>query len=128
MAIRKRNSSFSSRTKTASRVNEKTDREARLTELLDELLILVEILETLSVLELQTQRSSFLAVVGIAQHTHTHLWSWNVWKLDVSSETLVLLRVILLQSDLELNGLHEVALLLCGTGQHAINALAQVVV
>jgi hypothetical protein len=40
-----------------------------------------------------------------------HVWSWNNWETDGSRETLVTLRIIVLEADLELDGLEEVSLL-----------------
>mmetsp|Transcript_24653 Transcript_24653/g.42080 ORF Transcript_24653/g.42080 Transcript_24653/m.42080 type:complete len:308 (+) Transcript_24653:171-1094(+) len=97
-------------------------------ELLDHLLVLVEVLQTLSVLEVQTHRSGLLAVEGVAKHAHAHLGARDVRQLDVASETLVLLRVVVLQADLQLDGLLELALLLAGALEHLGDALLHVVI
>tara|TARA_R110002033_G_C3725183_1_gene223374 strand:+ start:130 stop:378 length:249 start_codon:yes stop_codon:yes gene_type:complete len=40
-----------------------------------------------------------------------HAWAGDDWETDGSGETLVTLRVIVLEADLELDGLEEVSLL-----------------
>lgn len=40
-----------------------------------------------------------------------HVWAWNLWEADGSRETLVTLWVIVLKTDLQLDGLEEVTLL-----------------
>lgn len=42
---------------------------------------------------------------------NAHVWTWDLRKTDGSRETLVTLRIIVLETDLELDGLEEVALL-----------------
>jgi hypothetical protein len=42
----------------------------------------------------------------------SHTWARHGWELDGARETLVTLRVIVLEADLEFDGLEEVALLL----------------
>lgn len=51
-------------------------------------------------------------MLSITKHTNFHFWPGNVGQLHGPTETLVLLRVVVLESDLELNGLGEIALLL----------------
>lgn len=100
----------------------------RLTKLFDELLVLVEVLQALCVLEVQTHGGRLLAVVSITEHADLHLGPGDVRQLDVSSETLVFLRVVVLQANLELNGLEELALLLLSPLHHLRDALAHVVI
>ena len=57
-------------------------------------------------------------MLSITKHTNLHLRARDVRELDGATETLVFLRVIVLQSDLELNGLREVALLLLRIVHH----------
>jgi len=40
-----------------------------------------------------------------------HVWARDNWETDGSGETLVTLRIIVLEADLELDGLEEVSLL-----------------
>jgi hypothetical protein len=53
-----------------------------------------------------------LNMLSITKHANLHLRARDVWQLNSTTETLVLLRVIVLQSNLQLNGLNELALLL----------------
>ena len=55
---------------------------------------------------------------GIESSPDGHVWSGNLRQLDSSRETLVTHRVIILEPNLELNGLEDVPLLLiCGVVQ-----------
>ena len=40
-----------------------------------------------------------------------HVWAWDLWKTDGSRETLISLWVVVLETNLELDGLQEVTLL-----------------
>ncbi len=40
-----------------------------------------------------------------------HIWAGNNWKANSSRETLITLRIIVLEADLELDGLKEISLL-----------------
>lgn len=51
-------------------------------------------------------------MLSISKHADLHLRARNVRELDRSTETLVLLRVIVLQTNLKLNRLSKVTLLL----------------
>ena len=53
-----------------------------------------------------------LHVLGITKHADLHLGARDVGQLDGATETLVLLRIIVLQSNLELDGLCELPVLL----------------
>jgi hypothetical protein len=54
----------------------------------------------------------FFNVLSITKHANLHLRARDVWQLNRTTETLVLLRVIVLQSNLKFNGLDKLALLL----------------
>ena len=99
-----------------------------LTELLDELLVLVEVLQALSVLEVQAHRSGLLAVVSITQHADLHLGAGDVRQLDVASETLVFLRIVVLQANLKLDGLKELTLLVLCALEDIRDALTHVII
>lgn len=85
-----------------------------LTQLLDQLLVLVQLLEVINVLGVDAGGRCLLAVLHITQHAHLHAWAGDVGQLDGARETLVLLGIVVLEADLQLNGLHELAWL--GTG------------
>lgn len=82
-----------------------------LTQLLDELLVLVELLQVLHAHGVDAHGLGLLAVPVVAQHADLHLWPRRVRQLDGAAEPLVLLRVIVLQANLQLHGLLESALL-----------------
>lgn len=51
-----------------------------------------------------------------------HVWAWNLWEADGSRETLISLWVVVLETNLELDGLQEVTLLgLEGVVQELLN-------
>lgn len=50
-------------------------------------------------------------IVLVTEDTDGHVWAWDDWEFDGSRETLVTLWVVVLESDLQLNGLEEVTLL-----------------
>ena len=95
------------------------------TELLDELLILVEVLESVSILMVNPQRGGLLAVRGVSKDADAHLRARDVRQLDVASETLVLLRVVILEANLQLDGLEELTLLLLRAGEDLVDAFAE---
>ena len=68
-----------------------------------DIVLITENAETLSVL-------SFL-LVCMLHLPDGHVWAWDNWETDGSGETLVTLRIIVLEADLELNGLEEISLL-----------------
>jgi len=61
---------------------------------------------------MQLQKSYLLNMLGITKHADLHLRTRNVWQLHRTTETLVLLRVIVLQPNLQFNCLREIAFLL----------------
>merc|ERR1712054_41138 len=79
--------------------------------LLDLLLVLVEGLEGLNVHARDASGLGGLDVLGITKDAARETRAGHVGQLDRTSETLVLLRVIVLQHNLELDGLAELALL-----------------
>eukprot|EP00983_Pelagomonas_calceolata_P009498 307335-Pelagomonas_calceolata.AAC.3 len=79
------------------------------TQLLDQLLVLVQLLQVLHAPAVDLHRSGLLAVLDITQHAHFHAGARDVGQLDGARETLVLLGVVVLQANLELDCLREVA-------------------
>ena len=54
-----------------------------------------------------------------------HARAGNLWELDGARETFVTLRIIVLETDLEFDGLEEVAfLLVCGVVEEGLDVLA----
>lgn len=64
-------------------------------------------------------------VLSITEHANLHLGARNVGKLDRAAETLVLLWVIVLQPNLEFNGLDELAILLLGISHDSGDSFSQ---
>ena len=87
------------------------------TQLLDKLLVLVELLELLNIHGIHTNAACLLAMLHITQDTKLHLGACHVRKLNRAAETLVLLGIIVLQANLELDGLSELPLLILRTLQ-----------
>ncbi len=81
-------------------------------ELLDELLVLVELLQVLNTHGRDIVLLSLLAVLRVTEHANTHVGAGDTGKAHGARETLVLLGIVLLETDLQLDGLTELALLL----------------
>jgi hypothetical protein len=64
-------------------------------------------------------------VLGITKHADPHLWARDVRQLNRTTETLVLLWVIVLQTNLQLNGFDEFAVLLTTVIGNACDCLPQ---
>jgi hypothetical protein len=102
------------------------ERVVLLSKLLDLLLVLVELLEVLHSLAGHTHGIGLLLVLGISEDAHLHVGPRDTGKLDGSTETLVLLGIVLLQTDLELHGLTELSPLgLIGPRLEDLDGLAQ---
>jgi hypothetical protein len=95
-----------------------------LCQLLDELLVLVKLLEVLNVHEGDINLLSLLAMLGISKNAHSHVGAWNTGKLDGATETLVLLGIVVLETDLKLYGLTEFTLLLSALLEHRLDRIA----
>ena len=95
-----------------------------LSELLDLLLVLVELLQVINGLVLHADLLGLVAVKGITENADRHLGAGDVGETDRARETLVTLGIVVLESNLELNGLNEVTLLLLRLELDLANALA----
>jgi len=106
-------------------------------ELLDQLLVLVELLQVISGHGVNTTVLGTIDIVLVTENAiyasdqilpsrasvrdempwaafdipDAHVWAWNLGETDGSRETLVTLRIIVLEADLQFDGLEEVALL-----------------
>ena len=96
-----------------------------LRELLDELLVLVELLQRLDVHRVDAVPGRLFAVLGVAQDAHLELRARNHRQRDGAVETLILLRIIVLQTNLKFNRLHELARLLLGLFQEERDAFLE---
>jgi hypothetical protein len=83
-----------------------------LSELLDELLVLVELLQVIDGHVLQLNLLSTIDIVGISENADGHAGTRDIRELDGSRETLVPLRIVVLETNLEFDGLNELPLLL----------------
>jgi hypothetical protein len=93
-------------------------------ELLDKLLVLVELLQVINRLELHTDLLGLIAVKGITENADGHLGARDVGETNGARETLITLRIVVLETNLELDSLEEVTLLLLGLLLDLANALA----
>lgn len=79
--------------------------------LLDELLVLVQLLQVVSGHGVDATVLGTVDIVLVTQDADGHVGAGHGGQLDGARETLVTLRVIVLEADLELDGLEEVSLL-----------------
>ena len=80
-------------------------------QLLDQLLVLVQLLQVFNRHGFSTNGLSSVDIEGITEDTESHVWSWDLRQLQGTRETLVSLRVVVLQTDLQFDGFQEVSLL-----------------
>lgn len=93
-------------------------------ELLDKLLVLVELLEVLHVHVGDRDLLGKLAVRRVSEDADGHVRARDTGKLDGTRETLVLLGIVVLEADLELDGLAKLALLVRRLLVHHADGLA----
>jgi hypothetical protein len=93
-------------------------------ELLDLLLVLVELLQVIDGLVLHLELLGLVAVKSITENADGHLGAGDVGETNGTRETLVTLGIVVLESNLELNSLDEVTLLLLGLQLDLANTLA----
>jgi len=79
--------------------------------LLDELLVLVELLQILSGHGIDSEMLSTIDIVLVTKDANGQVWAGYVRELDSSGETLVTLGIVVLEADLKLDCLEEIALL-----------------
>jgi len=85
-------------------------------ELLDELLVLVEFLQIVSGHVLEVNLLCAIDVSSIGENAERETRARNVRELDGTRETLITLRVVVLEANLKLDGLYEVTTLLAVVG------------
>lgn len=97
--------------------------------LLDKLLVLVEGLETIEVhnINLDALGLDDVEMLGVSDQADSKAWAGDVGEADGSSETLILLWVVVLEADLELDGLLELPLLAV-LGEDGLNTLCNLCV
>jgi hypothetical protein len=84
------------------------------TQLLDELLVLVELLQVIDSHVVKTDSLGLVHMGSISQNAHLHLGTRNVGQTDGTRETLISLGIVVLETNLELNGFSEFSGLLLG--------------
>ncbi len=93
--------------------------------LLDDLLVLVELLQAVHINEVVTSSLGFVAVLGVSDDADLLVGASNVGQTVSTSETLILVYVVVLETDLELDGLEEVSLVGLGSFQNGENLLLE---
>jgi len=81
-------------------------------EFLDQLLVLVELLQVVGGHGVDAVVLGSVNVMLVTENADAHARTRHSWQLDGAGETLVTLRVIVLQADLKFDGLEEVSLFL----------------
>merc|ERR1712179_757383 len=89
------------------------------------LLVLVQRLQRLNIHAVNASGLGLIDMEGISEDADRHGWAGHVGQLDGASETLVLLRVVVLEHNLELDGLQELALLLLRSGEDLPDCIAE---
>ena len=79
-------------------------------QLLNELLVLVQLLQVLRGHGVDAEVLGTIDIMLVAENTDAHSRAGNGGQLDGAGETLVTLGIIVLQADLELDGLEEISL------------------
>merc|ERR1711915_419440 len=96
-----------------------------LSQLLDFLLVLIQLLQIVSRHAIEAERLGLVTVLLISQKANFEFRTWHMFELDGSRETLVLLRIVVLEANLEVNSLGELALLVSGSRKYGLNALVE---
>lgn len=93
--------------------------------LLDDLLVLVELLQAVHIDEVNASSLGFVAVLGISDHADLLVRSGDVGQTVSTGETLILVGIVVLETDLELDGLEEVSLVGLGSFQNGEDLLLE---
>lgn len=70
-------------------------------ELLDQLLVLVELLQVVGGHGVDASVLGTIDIVLVTENADAHVWTWDLWEADGSRETLVTLRIVVLETDLD---------------------------
>merc|ERR1719492_556775 len=90
---------------------------------LDLLLVLVRLLQVISGHEVNTLGLGLITMLLVTQQANLELLAGHVLQLDSARETLVLLGVVVLQTDLEIHSLLELPRLVLGCLEHGMDRL-----
>lgn len=97
----------------------------RLTQLFNKFLVLVQLLQSFSIHARNIICLSLVTMRGITKDADLELGSRNILELHSSTETLVLLRIVVLQADLELNCFNKLSFLVLGSLKDSTTALVK---
>jgi hypothetical protein len=64
-------------------------------------------------------------MLGISEHADFHVGSGNMWQFHRAAEALILLSIVILEPNLELNCLCEIAILFFRLGGHLADGLPE---
>jgi hypothetical protein len=91
-------------------------------ELLDQLFVLVELLEVVDGHGFERMMLGAVDVMLVAENADGHVRPWDLRELHGSGETLITLGIVVLETDLELDGLEKVAFFfIVGVVQQLLN-------
>merc|ERR1711915_897984 len=94
-------------------------------QLLDFLLVLIQLLQIVSRHAIETKGLGLVTVLLISQKAYFEFRTWHMFELDGSRETLVLLRIVVLEANLKVNSLSKLTLLVSGSRKYGLNALVK---
>jgi len=83
-----------------------------LSKLLHQFLVLVHFLQLILVVDSDFGVLALSFVFGVSKNANSEFGTRNIWQFDTATESLILLRIIILEGHLEFNGLHELSLVL----------------
>jgi hypothetical protein len=95
------------------------------TELLHKLLVLVKLLEVFNGAVFKTNLLGASNISNRPDEADSHTRTAHNGEADGATETLVFLRIVILETDLEFNGLNKVPLLVLSTLKDVCNGLSQ---
>ena len=96
-----------------------------LRQLLNQLLVLVQLLQRFDVHRVDAVTRRFFAVLGVTQDANLQLRARDRRELHRTVETLIFLRILVLQTNLKFNRFHKLARLLLGFLQQEAHALLE---
>lgn len=87
-------------------------------EFLDEFLVLVQLFQVFDGHVWDAGFDGFINMRLVTENADGKFWLGDVWKLDGTGESLVLLWIVVLEHDLELNGFSKFSVLVLAGGDH----------
>merc|ERR1711915_625400 len=89
------------------------------------LLVLIQLLQIVGRHAIETKRLGLITVLLISQKANFEFRTWHMFELDGSRETLVLLRIVVLEANLKVNSLSKLTLLVSSSRKNSLNALVE---